>query len=265
MPQVTFNGTKINVEFTESSSRQQLNSGENISTLFGKIKKIFSDLKAVCFSGSYNDLSNKPSSLPANGGNADYAADADKLDGLHADEFARQYNNELGVYLNGQSGDIRALVHQLPIGGYALYTIDSEYNGITFPIQGYCLMSWIPSKSIVNNYMYGTLIIRPMSSVGATYICSVYNTYSYTDWEQISTTPIKSTTFSATADETGNFNLWAPSENKVPISIQLDSKTFYAVPFLYNNQVWLGSTINEVTRQPVTNTTVSGTVYYIEV
>lgn len=71
MPKVTFNGTKINVEFTESSSRQQLNSGENISTLFGKIKKIFSDLKAVCFSGSYNDLSNKPSSLPANGGNAD--------------------------------------------------------------------------------------------------------------------------------------------------------------------------------------------------
>lgn len=71
MPQVTFNGTKINVKFTESSSRQQLNSGENISTLFGKIKKIFSDLKAVCFSGSYNDLSNKPSSLPANGGNAD--------------------------------------------------------------------------------------------------------------------------------------------------------------------------------------------------
>ena len=132
-----------------------------------------------------------PASLPANGGSADYAADADKLDGLHADEFARQYNDELRVYLNGQSGDIRALVHQLPIGGYALYTMDSEYNGITFPIQGYCLMSWFPSKSIVNNYMYGTLIIRPMSSVGATYICSVYNTYSYTDWEQISTTPIK--------------------------------------------------------------------------
>ena len=70
MAQKTFNGTKINVEFAESSSRQQLNSGENISTLFGKIKKIFSDLKAVCFSGSYNDLNDKPSALPANGGNS---------------------------------------------------------------------------------------------------------------------------------------------------------------------------------------------------
>ena len=70
MAQRFFNGTKINVEFDEATSRQQLNSGENISTLFGKIKKIFSDLKAVCFSGSYNDLNDKPSALPANGGNS---------------------------------------------------------------------------------------------------------------------------------------------------------------------------------------------------
>lgn len=70
MAQRSFNGTKINVEFDEATSRQQLNSGENISKLFGKIKKIFSDLKAVCFSGSYNDLNNKPSALPANGGNS---------------------------------------------------------------------------------------------------------------------------------------------------------------------------------------------------
>ena len=49
MAQQTFNNTKINVEFDEATSRQQLNSGENISTLFGKIKKIFSDLKALAF------------------------------------------------------------------------------------------------------------------------------------------------------------------------------------------------------------------------
>lgn len=65
MAQKTFNDTKINVKFDEATSRQQLNSGENISTLFGKIKKIFSDLKAICFSGSYNDLSDKPTALPA--------------------------------------------------------------------------------------------------------------------------------------------------------------------------------------------------------
>lgn len=48
------------VEFEESTSRQQLKSGENIITLFGKIKKFFSDLKNICFSGSYNDLTDTP-------------------------------------------------------------------------------------------------------------------------------------------------------------------------------------------------------------
>ena len=50
--------------FTESTTRTNINSGEKISTLFGKIKKWFTDLKAVAFSGSYNDLSDKPS-IPA--------------------------------------------------------------------------------------------------------------------------------------------------------------------------------------------------------
>lgn len=46
--------------FTTSSTRVNIESGETISTIFGKIKKWFADLKAVAFSGSYNDLSNKP-------------------------------------------------------------------------------------------------------------------------------------------------------------------------------------------------------------
>lgn len=66
----------VNVEFDEASSRQQINSGESVKVLFGKLKKFLTDLKAVAFSGSYADLSDKPESLPANGGNADYAANA---------------------------------------------------------------------------------------------------------------------------------------------------------------------------------------------
>ena len=51
---------KISVDFEESASRQQLNSGEDITTLFGKVRKFFSDLKAVAFSGAYSDLSGTP-------------------------------------------------------------------------------------------------------------------------------------------------------------------------------------------------------------
>lgn len=46
--------------FTEASQRQNIESGESLSTILGKIKKFFTDLKSVAFTGSYNDLSNKP-------------------------------------------------------------------------------------------------------------------------------------------------------------------------------------------------------------
>lgn len=55
-------GFASNVQtFTEAEERSNIESGETISTVFGKIRKWFSDLKAVAFSGSYNDLSDKPS------------------------------------------------------------------------------------------------------------------------------------------------------------------------------------------------------------
>jgi len=46
--------------FTQAESRANIVSGENISTIFGKITKWFSDMKTVAFSGDYQDLSNKP-------------------------------------------------------------------------------------------------------------------------------------------------------------------------------------------------------------
>ena len=224
MAQKTFNDTKINVKFDEATSRQQLNSGENISTLFGKIKKIFSDLKAICFSGSYNDLSDTPTTattdsdglmsaedkgkldafeitttggklhdkdiattdlipttLPANGGNAD------TVDGFHADDFAKAYNDYLGTYLEGKSGDIRELAHLLPTGGSSCNTYYPEFQNITFPISGDILITWNKSKFSRNGLIYGTLTIQSMTSTGDICICSVYNTTAYTDWQKIYT------------------------------------------------------------------------------
>ena len=48
------------VTFTQASVRANIASTEKHSTLFGKIAKWFADLKTVAFSGSYNDLSDKP-------------------------------------------------------------------------------------------------------------------------------------------------------------------------------------------------------------
>lgn len=54
------NGSNVTSTFTAASSRTNISSGEKLSVIFGKIAKWFSDLKAVAFSGSYSDLSNKP-------------------------------------------------------------------------------------------------------------------------------------------------------------------------------------------------------------
>lgn len=49
------------VTFAQATSRNNITSGETVSTIFGKIRKWFADLKTVAFTGSYSDLSNKPS------------------------------------------------------------------------------------------------------------------------------------------------------------------------------------------------------------
>lgn len=61
VPNVTTNNQTPT--FTAASSRTNINSGETLATIFGKIKKWFSDLKTVAFTGSYTDLSNKPTSM----------------------------------------------------------------------------------------------------------------------------------------------------------------------------------------------------------
>jgi hypothetical protein len=51
--------------FSAAQTRENIKGDgtEDTATLWGKVKKWFSDLKAVAFSGSYNDLSNKPLSV----------------------------------------------------------------------------------------------------------------------------------------------------------------------------------------------------------
>ena len=71
---------QISVEFEEATSRQSLNSGETINTLWSKVKRWLSDLKAVAFSGSYIDLSDKPTTATTDTDGLMSAEDKSKLD-----------------------------------------------------------------------------------------------------------------------------------------------------------------------------------------
>lgn len=54
------NGSNVTAAFSAASSRANITTGEKLSVIFGKIAKWFADLKTVAFTGSYNDLSDKP-------------------------------------------------------------------------------------------------------------------------------------------------------------------------------------------------------------
>lgn len=79
--------------FAEAGDRTNILSGEKQATLFGKIKRWFSDLKTVAFSGAYSDLSGTPISLPANGGSAESAL-KDGAGNVIADSYLSKTNQQ---------------------------------------------------------------------------------------------------------------------------------------------------------------------------
>lgn len=125
-----------------------------------------------------SDIPAIPESLPANGGNAD------TLGGRASTDFANAYNLNIGEYLSGRFGDIRALAYLLPTGGLNVST--DSVPDVTFPLTGDLLLVWSKSLYTGNDLMYGTLMVRPMAADGDTYICSVFNGSRYTSWQRIS-------------------------------------------------------------------------------
>ncbi len=55
----------VTVTFSTADERTNIATGEKLSALFGKIAKWLSDLKTVAFTGSYRDLTDKPT-IPSN-------------------------------------------------------------------------------------------------------------------------------------------------------------------------------------------------------
>lgn len=104
----------VNVEsntFTPATTRVNLVSGEKLPTIFGKIMRWFADLKAVAFTGSYTDLSSKPSLGTASGyavanndttNNASYLSTA-AVAYQHGREIDR-INSDLSARLPGGTG-----------------------------------------------------------------------------------------------------------------------------------------------------------------
>ena len=67
------NVISVDTTFSEASTRTNIASGDTFATILGKIKKFFTDLKTVAFTGAYSDLSGLPT-IPSAQVNSDWDA-----------------------------------------------------------------------------------------------------------------------------------------------------------------------------------------------
>lgn len=184
----------------------------------------------------YAQKTDIPTTLPANGGNADTVG---------------------GVGIANLRQITQTVINTLPAvpNGEGDFLVNCDISDTSFP------------------YWYGHLSIRYGSYTGE-YVATFrttgndnkiyYNTYltnHWSGWQEISTTPIKTTTFAGTTDANSNISFWPKSENKIPILFECENKN---ASIFYGKSGYFYAYVTDQLHQNVNNTAVSGTVYYIE-
>ncbi len=86
--------SNVTVAFSEALNRSNIQSGENLGIIFGKVKRFFSDLKTVAFTGKFSDLSGAPQAV----NNLNSNSETDYLAAAQGAEIAHRLTE-----LNGKS------------------------------------------------------------------------------------------------------------------------------------------------------------------
>ena len=159
---------KISVEFEETANRQQLSSGDNLPTLFGKIKKIISDLSTSAFSGSYNDLSDKPTTATTETDGFMSADDKSKLDsaddtyalkskyGDTTIDVGRKLNTTVGAYSIAEGYNTTASGHSSHAEGFSTTASghSSHAEGFSTTASGHSSHAEGVSKTASGDYSH---------------------------------------------------------------------------------------------------------------
>ena len=98
------------VSFTESETRTNLESGNQMSVLFGKVKKFFTDLKTVAFSGLAKDVAITDTNNKFTSTNVDGALDEV---GLSLEQITDKTTN-IEAYIGYTSNDIYGIEIDIP-------------------------------------------------------------------------------------------------------------------------------------------------------
>ena len=184
----------------------------------------------------YAQKTDIPTTLPANGGNADTVG---------------------GVGIANLRQITQTVINTLPAvpNGEGDFLVNCDTSDTSFP------------------YRYGHLSVRYGSYTGE-YVATFrttgndnkvyYNTYltnHWSGWQEISATPIKSTTFSGTTNSYGDMLLFNKSEKKIPLFVSINDS--YCIPLLSGSSDYYVHIIN-VDNTVAANVSKSGTLYYSE-
>lgn len=162
----TGDASSTTVAFSAASARENVKTGEKLSVIVGKIAKWFADLKTVAFTGSYNDLANKPTIpdgskyLPLAGGvmTGDIDMQTNKRDILVGTQPASAY----GTFTPVSSGQIttdKKIVDLLP----TMRSYMGTYNYKTASIdQWYDLISVRHRNGYGDGSHWGMTIYAPL-------------------------------------------------------------------------------------------------------
>lgn len=141
--------------FTQAATRENIASGNKLSVIFGKIMKWFADLKTVAFSGSYTDLSDKPTALKNPSALTFTGAVTGSYDGSAAKSVAipsvenatvtiKQNGTVKSTFTLNQSGNVTVeltdnnTVYSLPLaasGTRGGVQVGYSANGKNYPVQ----------------------------------------------------------------------------------------------------------------------------------
>lgn len=142
----------VNTTFTEAVTRTNIASGDTFATILGKIKKFFTDLKSVAFSGSYNDLSDKPTIPDIS---TKVSKSGDTMTGcLRLQATGAQGNFDEGVRINQGAGGWSTLV----LGGSTDSTVGTSDGQF-----------WLGVNRTIPSFLRKLFISHNGSSAGQTY------------------------------------------------------------------------------------------------
>lgn len=115
------------IDFTQASSRENIDNTDTLKVILGKIQKIFSDLKEVSFSGKYSDISEAPEIQSGVTGTIPvFQNQSADLEVTFPKEFTKAPNVVVGLLVETKNVDY---------GSCSLYVVESTVTKTGFTLR----------------------------------------------------------------------------------------------------------------------------------